>query len=86
MIRRAAARVSSELQAAAPALSEALSAPEPLGPCQLQASPFCEGTASMERLDPMAMAPEDPAPASVIPTCPTCFGARSDVFLAVSAR
>ena len=59
---------------------------KPLGPCQLQASPFCTSVATMERLDPMAMAPEDPAPANVIPTCTTCFGARSDAFLAVSAR
>lgn len=57
----------------------------PLGPCQLQASPFCTSVAVMERLDPMAMAATDPAPAEVIPCCTTCFGARSDLFLA-SAR
>lgn len=58
----------------------------PMGPCQLQASPLCTGQAQMERLDPMAMAPVDPAPASVIPTCRECFGRRSDEYLAAVAR
>lgn len=58
----------------------------PLGPCQLQSSPFCEHIAVMERLDPMAMAPENPAPASVIPTCRECFDHRSDQYLKAAAR
>jgi len=57
-----------------------------LGPCQLQASPFCAHEAVMVRLDPMAMAPEDPAPASEIPTCQECFDHRSDEFLRSVAR
>lgn len=54
--------------------------------CQLQASFACTGTAVMERLDPMAMAPENPAPAVTVPTCRECFATRSDEFLRVSAR
>jgi hypothetical protein len=61
---------------------QALKAVQLLGPCQLQASPSCEGTATMERLDPMAMARMDPAPNLVIPTCGPCFEARGDLFLA----
>lgn len=56
----------------------------PLGPCQLQASPLCTGVAVTERLDPMAMAPERPAPAAVIPTCAPCFDARSQAFLSAN--
>jgi hypothetical protein len=57
-----------------------------LGPCQLQASPFCGQEAVMVRLDPMAMAPEDPAPANDIPTCQECFEHRSDAYLQAVAR
>ncbi len=58
----------------------------PMGPCQLQSSPLCNGQAQMERLDPMAMAPEHPAAANVIPTCQECFDHRSDEFLKASER
>lgn len=63
---------------------ETLNRDAPLGPCQLQASPLCEGQAVMVRLDPMAMAPEDPAPVADIPTCQPCFDVRSDLFLAAA--
>lgn len=70
---------------AAPIEWGAILAPR-LGPCQLQSSPLCTNVAVMERLDPMAMAPVDPAPASVIPTCQECFDHRSDAYLAAVAR
>jgi hypothetical protein len=60
--------------------------PEPVQPCQLQASPFCEHVAVMERLDPMAMAPMSPAPVNVIPTCLECFEHRSDQYLRAVTR
>jgi hypothetical protein len=81
--RRAAARLNRELKQNAPALSRVLNEyeaqPDPniTGPCQLQASPDCDG-AGRQRLDPMAMLDFR----DHIMACLACYEVRADMFVA----
>ncbi len=89
MVNRAVARLNAELAQMAPALSEALSAPIPAttqdpnvtGPCQLQSSPFCEGT-GWQRLNPLDMLQADTSFRTYAPACQACYDTNADAYVA----
>lgn len=55
--------------------------PNITGPCQLQATPFCENV-GIQRLDPMAMLTPETAFAVYLSACLSCYEARADQYIA----
>jgi len=89
--KRAAARLNAELKQNAPALSRALSAPDTTapasrpdpnvsGPCQVQASPWCEQVGTL-RLNPTDMLDNEATTVNYVTMCLKCFNHQSDLFI-----
>jgi hypothetical protein len=55
--------------------------PNITGPCQLQASPFCEQT-GIQRMDPMDMLAPETSFAGYVSACLTCYEVRADMYVA----
>jgi hypothetical protein len=60
----------------------ALPDPNITGPCQVQASPFCEPSAGRQRMDPMDMAEPETSFRAYTMICQPCYDARADLFVA----
>ena len=85
MAKRAAARLTAELQANAPALGKEMSRglpnPTVTGPCQAQATFMCTGEARGAHLNPLAMLPGSEVPTDYVPMCPACKEHLSDAYV-----
>jgi hypothetical protein len=62
----------------------ALPDPNITGPCEVQASPFCQLSAGAQRMDPMDMASQKTAFTGYVMCCQPCYDAQADEFIRVT--
>lgn len=63
-----------------PSMTNTLPDPNLTGPCNLQASPFCDNQ-GRQRLDPMDMLDAGKAFAEYTSACDICYDARADEYV-----
>lgn len=62
----------------------ALPDPNITGPCQVQASPFCEPSAGQQRLNPTDMLQSATAFRASVMICQPCYDVQADLFVATT--
>lgn len=58
--------------------------PNVSGPCQVQASPFCEPSAGAQRYNPTDMLQSATAFRTPVMICQPCYDAQADLFVATT--